>query len=93
MTAPEASLPPTEPIDMIPLLRADSPETDTRPHSRHVEAEWHRRGLLAPAELDALVTARVNDLPAIAAVTPVTSDDLITSDEPTYGDFLREPTA
>ncbi|WP_186317615.1 hypothetical protein [Curtobacterium sp. 9128] len=41
--------------------------------------EWHRRGLRSPAEIDALVEARL-----------VHHTDI---DEPTYADFLRDPAA
>jgi hypothetical protein len=88
----DAILPATEPIDMIALMHAQQ-EVAAKPDARDNPREWHRRGLLAPTELDAIVTARVNNLPTIASRAPATSDELTAPDEPTYGDFLREPTA
>ncbi|GAA3339887.1 hypothetical protein GCM10017714_17400 [Curtobacterium pusillum] len=55
--------------------------------------EWHSFGLLAPAELDALVDARLRGDPDAASAALASSDDLLSPDEPTYGDFLRKPTA
>lgn len=89
----DAATTPTEPIDMGPLLQepTETPLLEAGP--RGDPQQWHRRGLLTPAEVRAIVTARVNDLPTIVTTTPATSDELISPTEPTYGDFLRKPRA
>lgn len=87
----DAATPPTGPTDTGPLLPEPTPTPTDEVSPRADPRQWHRRGLLAPAEVHAIVTARVNDLPSIVTTVPVTSDDLINPPEPTYGDFLRKP--
>lgn len=48
--------------------------------------QWHRRGLRSPAEIEALVHARVHGLPE--PILPSMFDM-----DPAYGDFFIEPTA
>lgn len=83
----------TEPIDRRPLLGNDDEPETSKPDRRHDPREWHRRGLLAPAELHALVTARSNGIPATQPAISVRSEHLTTPHEPSYDDFLGEPTA
>lgn len=52
----------------------------------HDAWQWHRRGLRSPAEIDALVHARVHGLPE-----PILSG--MFDVDPAYGDFFIEPTA
>jgi hypothetical protein len=49
---------------------------DQHRHVRAHAAEWHRRGLRTPAEIDALVQARLVEMPAAPA-------------EVRYADFFR----
>lgn len=48
--------------------------------------QWHRRGLRSPAEIAAIVHARVHGLPEPTMPGPLDVD-------PAYGDFFIEPTA
>lgn len=48
--------------------------------------QWHRRGLRSPAEINALVHARVHGLPEPTLPSMFDAD-------PAYGDFFIEPTA
>ncbi len=89
----DATLPPTEPIDMGPLLQEPTVTPSNEVGPRADPQQWHHRKLLTPAEISAIVVARINDLPTIVTTTPATSDELIPPTEPTYGDFLRNPRA
>jgi len=88
-----AAATPTEPIDMGPLLQEPTTAPLMEAGPRADPQQWHRRGLLTPAEVHAIVVARINDLPTIVTTTPARSDELISPTEPTYGDFLRKPRA
>lgn len=59
----------------------------TAPHRAVGDAwQWHRRGLRSPAEIDALVHARIHGLPE------PTLSGMFEAD-PADGDFIIEPTA
>lgn len=62
-------------------------------HPRANPAEWHRRGLRAPAELTSIINARLYGSPAAEPVEGETAAEPSTLADPTYGDFLGEPTA
>lgn len=89
----DAATTPTDPIDMGQLLQEPTATPPMEAGPRADPQQWHRRGLLTPAEVHTIVTARVNDLPTIVTTTPATSNELISPTDPTYGDFLGKPRA
>lgn len=49
---------------------------------RQIPGEWHRRGMTSPAELDALIDARLGEGYGNGSAT-----------EPSYADFFAAPAA
>lgn len=78
MAVKDETLPQLAPASTANITNVAPPRSQST-HPRNDPREWHRRGLRTPAELHALVAARIDALPH--------------TNDPTNGDFLGEPTA